>query len=255
MYWEVLALTLPFGTSRKIKCCGDKPSAYVSNSAAGVRLGPCFRCGHREFKPHQGVTMAQLAAWRAEDKATGTTMPDLSPPDLWPQASLVWLGKAGVSVHMAVEHGAGWSEKTQRFVLPCQIHGVPTGAFTGRSLDPARPKYVQGGQLGSLGVWIGGPETSDVVFVEDVLSAWRVADAGYTACAVLGTSFRPRVLEAALVGKSTAAVWMDPDKAGDAAAVKLRHALRLYDVCVRKIKSKLDPKYHSRYQIQRYMEK
>lgn len=254
MYWEALALTLPFGASRKIKCCGDKPSSYVSNSAAGVRLGPCFRCGHREFKPHQGVTMAQLAAWRAADAATGTTAPDLSPPDAWPQAALVWLGKAGVSVQRAVDHGAGWSEQTQRFILPCQINGVPTGAFTGRALNPARPKYVQGGQLGALGVWIGGPDTAEVVFVEDVLSAWRVADAGYTSCAVLGTSFRPRVLEAALSGKLAAAIWLDPDKAGDAAAVKLRRALRLYDVEVRKITSERDPKYHSSKQIQQYME-
>ena len=251
MSWNEQALSLAFGASRKVRCCGEAASAYISNSPAGTRFGPCFRCGHKEFIPHKGVSIKQLHEWRAVDnKLTGSAMPALSPPEDWPDAVLVWLGRAGISLDTAQEMGAGWAESSARFILPCAVDGAKTGAFTGRSLVKDRPKYVQGGQ--GLATWIGGPRELPVVFVEDILSAWRVAGAGCRACAVLGTSFPQGVLKAAL-STSHAISWLDPDKAGRAAHKKLRGALSLWDVDLKRVRSERDPKLHSKEQIIQYI--
>lgn len=174
-------------------------------------------------------------------------MPAIVGPSEWPTEYIVWLGKAGITTDAAYGHGAGYAKDHNRFMLPCSVDGRPTGAFTGRSLDAKRPKYVGGGR--GARVWIAG-YGKRVVFVEDVLSAWRVHAAGYRACAVLGTAFPPYLLSVALQGCSEAVGWFDPDPAGQKAYRTLRKTLGLYDVTVRKVSSERDPKLHSKKEIQ-----
>lgn len=178
------------------------------------------------------------------------------PTSEWPADVLVWLGKAGVRTDRAAELGAGWAPSINRFVLPCVVDGVRTGAFTARSLDrrhvgvPSRPKYVAGGS--GMACWIDG-DSRTTVFVEDILSAWRVHWAGFRASAVLGTSFDQNVLRAALRGATAAVSWLDPDQAGRDAHRKLRRAMGLWDVPLHRVQSERDPKLHSRLEIQQYI--
>lgn len=92
-----------------------------------------------------------------------------------------------------------------------------------------------------------------VVIVEDILSAVRVYEAGFRACAVLGTAFPAPALTEALRGCNQVISWLDPDAAGLAAHKKLRRALGLYDVTLRRVRSEHDPKMHSRLEIQEYI--
>lgn len=249
--WQTLARSLRFGESRKVTCCGTDRTTYVSNDVAGIRTGPCFRCGYRDFEPHRGVSQTQLLAWRAQDtKAAGRPAPRLVGSAEWPRDVLVWLGKAGISPAVAEGYGAGWADKWQRFVIPCSIDGKDTGAYTARSLTRGRPKYVAGGTGDAA--WIGG-DGRLVVFVEDALSAWRIRAAGFRAAAAMGKSLRPALLEQALRGTTTAISWFDPDSGGREAYTRLRRQSGLWEQPLRVVTSLRDPKNHTREEIINYI--
>jgi DNA primase len=105
-----------------------------------------------------------------------------------------------------------------------------------------------------MAAWISGHRgDTPVVFVEDILSAWRVHWAGFRAAAVLGTSFPSDVLVAALRGSTVAISWLDPDKAGREAHRKLRRAMGLHDQPLYRVQSERDPKLHSNDEIRNYI--
>ena len=261
MSWQALARSLPFGGSRKVECCSSDRSTYVSNSAAGIRIGPCLRCGLREFEPHGPVTAKQLAIWRqADNDVRGMRrVPDLSASAEWPSDVLVWLGKAGISVSRAEQLGWGWSESYNRFFMRCAVNGVPTGAGTGRDLtgQKGRPKYVATGTGNSF--WVDGRSGTGVcaataVVVEDMLSAVRVHDAGFRAGATLGTSFDDAMLDTLLQDCDTLVSWMDPDAGGVIGNRNLRKSMALREERLVRVHSERDPKYHTRTEIQSYIQ-
>ena len=172
-------------------------------------------------------------------------------PAEWPRDVLVWLGKAGISPERAYDsYSMGWCPSIDRFLLPCLIDGNPTGHFTCRALDKSRAKYVAGGA--GARYWIGGSGRV-CCFVEDVLSAVRVSEAGFRACAALGTSFDQSLLSEALRGCTAAVSWLDPDAGGQKGHKALRGAMGLQDVPLYRVQSDRDPKLHSRNEIQNYI--
>ncbi len=147
----------------------------------------------------------------------------------------------------------GWAPSISRFLIPCRNGAAATGAFTARSLD-RKPKYVAGGsRKASDRIWCAG-KGPVVAIVEDVLSAIRVYESGYRACAVLGTSFSQEALNIAVRGCTDVVSWLDPDAAGLAGHKKLRHSLGLHEVRLHRVTSERDPKLHTREEIRNYME-
>ncbi|ANS06210.1 hypothetical protein HOR19_gp17 [Phage MedPE-SWcel-C56] len=262
MSWQALARSLPFGGSRKVECCSSDRSTYVSNSTAGIRIGPCLRCGYKEFEPHGPVTAKQLAEWRKADSDVRgmRRVPDLSAPSEWPSDVLVWLGKAGISVSRAEQLGWGWSARHNRFFLRCEVDGTPTGAGTGRDLtgQKGRPKYVA--TAASDDYWIGGDSTTSgsgerfAVVVEDILSAVRVSDAGFRTGATMGTSFDDKMLDTLLRDCSVLVSWLDPDAGGEIGNRNLRKAMALREERIVIVRSERDPKYHTREEISSYIQ-
>lgn len=240
-----------------MECCGNGPSTYVSNSPKGISIGPCFRCGHKEWVPHGPISAKQLLAWRrADDAVRGMrTTPVTVGQSEWPDNLLVWLGQAGISPSTAESSGIAYAPSLDRAIIPVVQDGVARG-FIARAVDPGsgaakRPKYIRSADAHGA-VWLGGGG-STLVVVEDVLSAMRVQAAGFRAMAAMGTAIDGTVLDAALRGCDTAVGWLDPDAAGRKGWVTLRGAMSLHDVKLVRVLSERDPKRHSRAEIEAYI--
>lgn len=242
-----------------MECCGNGPSTYVSNSPKGISIGPCFRCGERDWEPHGAISAAQLLAWRTLDNSVRgmQSYPQTCVgPDEWPADLLVWLGQAGISTDTASrELGVTYAPDLDRAIIPIVQSGTARG-FIARAVSQGtgaakRPKYIR--SAGAHGaVWLaGGGDT--LVVVEDVLSAFRVVQAGFKAMAAMGTAIDQTTLSEAVRGCAKVVGWLDPDAAGHKGFRTLRRALALHDAELYKVVSERDPKQHSRAEIQAYI--
>ena len=218
----------------------------------------CFRCGDTDYEPHGRLSAADILRYReADDSAANlTTAPATVPLQDAPPQAQIWPLKAFIPPERATEkYGFGWDERTQRVVVPVLHNGVHTGVWTARSVDGRTPKYLM--PRGSVGsTWYDTRHGSEVVVCEDVLSAARCAEAGYSSAAVLGTSVGVQQLQ-----RITAAVkepqfpirilgWFDADAAGRKAWVQLRKSCGVLGLNPIRVQSDKDPKLHTRKQIQ-----
>lgn len=254
--WKDHARTLSFGQRRKVKCCGSTPSAYLSNSQKGLGFH-CFRCGRNDFEAHGRLSSADFIRMRqADEEEAARAFPEVVPlyGEGVPVSAHLWVLKAGITPERATdEYGFGWSEHSSRVVVPILHDGTPTGVWTARDTTPsrARPKYVMPkGSIGSS--WYRLFPDRVAVVVEDVLSAIRVAEAGYGSLAVLGTSVGPT--QAMLLADHPVVGWFDGDKAGRDGFVKLRKALGPYGIEPKRVQSERDPKDYNRDEIIKYIE-
>ncbi len=117
-----------------------------------------------------------------------------------------------------------------------------------------KPKYRLFGLLDSHLYYLPGTQTP-LVIVEDVLSAIKVNNAGYSSGAVLGTSISPEIA-ARIAQHDSIVLWLDPDKAGIAGRSYIKKVLGLYPVDVRYARTDTDkdPKFLTRQQITQTIE-
>lgn len=235
--WKEQALKLRIGQSLKVPCCGNSASAYISNSAQGIRFGPCFRCDRKDFVPHKGLSFAERRAMRQreddlirERKMHKGAVPfTQAPPD-----AHAWVLKSGLSIEEATSsYGFKWNDYIQRILIP-----VGDGHI-GRSLTKGQPKYISD----TATLWRSNCGTDRVhVLVEDVLSAIKVSRAGYGAVALMGTSQDALKMIPLLQGSSLIIGWFDPDAAGQEGLRKARKACGLVDAPFKSLRTDVDPK-------------
>ena len=244
MTWQEQAKQLGFGQSIKIPCCSSDPSTYISNDKYGLRLGPCFRCGHSEYEPHRGLTIQERLSMRsATEELRGLKYkPATIPVQQGPQDAWLWCLQSGISPEQATAtYGFGWAEKSQRVIVPILQDMRDTGAFIARAVDKkTKPKYVLSANAKGK-YWYAG--TGPTVLVEDVLSAIAVHRAGYRAVSAMGTHFKPELLDLA-TRTGTLVAWLDDDDAGKKAYRYLRKQIGLWDVKFYRVQSNRDPKLH-----------
>lgn len=215
----------------------------------------CFRCGENLFEPHGRLSASELLAMRAVDEEeAGRPYPDVCELYAYgvPSAAHVWVLKAGITPERASEqYGFGYSDRTSRVILPVLHNGEPTGQWTGRAVDGRKPKYLMPrGSVGACWYRLLGDRTPCVV-VEDILSAIRVSEAGYSSMAVLGTS-----LSASLIAKMDDRPilgWFDNDAGGRKGWVSLRKACAPFGIDPSRITSERDPKTYNRSEICQYI--
>lgn len=172
--------------------------------------------------------------------------------DVVPTSAHVWVLKAGLTPERATdEYGIAWSPRSSRVIVPILHNGEPTGQWTGRAVDGRKPKYLM--PRGSVGAyWYGlRGDRAPCVVVEDVLSAIRVYEAGYSSMAVLGTTIS--LWAATTLARSSVIGWFDGDKAGRDGYVKLRKALGPFGIEPKRVQTERDPKTYSRRAITQYI--
>jgi hypothetical protein len=238
--WKSLAKLLPYGQSRKFLHCGSSPAARVSQNPSGLCLY-CFRCGESLFEPHGERSPAEILAARV---ATDSLVRDREIPSraihltdpLCPSEAILWTLKAGLTPEDAsVMYNFRYDPDTRRVLIPLD------GGFLARAVfgEKGQPKYILAGNVNEVYQLRRGTEF--VVVVEDALSAIKVARAGFSAIALLGTSVS--AYAASKIGEYKSALcWTDGDKAGDAAFVNLRKRLGLYETTITRIRTEQDPK-------------
>lgn len=196
--------------------CGDtRERLYVKRvvnekSQRGV-LAYCHNCSEGAVEYESGppnVTTLTRAI------RTPEVLPVL-PADYEPanQVALDYIRQYHFTANNAVFFGVGWSENYQRIVLP--VRGPEATTIRGcqlRRVGNAGPKYLTM-RLNSEPLECVWPAASPAVITEDLLSAWRVWQAGYTAVPLLGAHIRPeRLAKMIHDGYKDWVVWLDNDK-------------------------------------------
>lgn len=251
--WKSTAESLAFGQRKRIECCVPRDlSAIVSNDIKGMSYY-CFRCHASEFIPHKGLSNADIIRMRALEsevknndaipKGTSIYSEDV-PADVH-----VWLGRAGISLDFANALDFTWNSNIGRVVMPVLQYGGDTGSWLARSIKRS-PKYLSSRIKKP---YIHAPVHGDVVVVEDMLSAIRVGQAGYTAVSLMGTSPSLPMFNGVRFSGTTY-LWLDPDDAGIVAAKKTRKVLGMKPTTIKTVHSDLDPKLYSKEEIQNIIE-
>ena len=109
--WKDHAKRLAFDQRRKVIHCSTEPSAYISNSTAGLSLY-CFRCGEREFVPHGKLSAHDILEMRNRDEEEAR-QPYPTCTELYadgvPSSAHLWVLQAGLTPERATdEYGFGW---------------------------------------------------------------------------------------------------------------------------------------------------
>lgn len=163
--------------------------------------------------------------------------------DLAPIEAQLWVLKAGISPELASDElGMMWNDRYKRVLVPVRQEVV-----LARSVHKEiQPKYLLLGASGAE-VYFLHRQGDDCVMTEDILSAYRVYQAGYNACAVLGTSLTQYSANQIAQKYARVRTWLDADIAGRKGSAKLRRALSLYPIQVDKVQTEYtcDPKYLS----------
>ncbi len=249
MDWQSMAKAIPYGASRKVQHCGSSPAARINHSNAGISLY-CFRCGEQEFIPHGPRSAAEILAARAatEELREARDIPKrcqgLTEEGV-PSEALLWTLRTGLTPEEATDvYGFKYDPKTRRVLIPLM------GGFIARAVFKEQPKYIRSGSMDQE-IWEQRVDESNTcVITEDILSAIKVYRSGFSSIAILGTSISTTA--ASRIGTYEHVIcWTDGDKAGDAAWLKLRKRMALYDTTLSRIRTDDDPKNISITEIKR----
>ncbi len=251
MSWQEQAKLLPTGGKMKIVCCGNSPSALISNNRKGIRYH-CFRCtDYNTFEPHGERSVSEILRARNEiqELKKSRDIPDrcipLNSPDV-PLAAHVWVLRGGLTPEDAYNlYGMKYDPFLRRVIIPLRK------GFLSRALYDERPKYIKSSLTETYELY---RDNSAVVVTEDILSAIKVHKAGYNSIAILGTAVSITMAHNIAQYKE-AVIWTDDDKAGKDAYVKLKKRLALYPIKVRRILTTDDPKRINLETIKQLMEK
>lgn len=197
--------------------CGDaRDRLYVKRVVTdhGIRgvLAYCHNCGAGGRAP-DAAGYVPLAITSVAPIGDDVLPKDMSQSN---QIAIDYMAKYGFSAADIGVFGVGWSDHYQRIVLPVQDQSGHKGPVKGCQLrrvggygakyitmrPTSEPLECQWGQN------LGAP----TVIVEDLLSAWRVWQAGFNAIPLLGSHVRPeRLAKVIHEGFTDWVVWLDND--------------------------------------------
>lgn len=214
----------------------------------------CNACKWVGFEPKGKLTLKELSALKELNRAAATPCRVALPLDFTldiPAVGRAWLYTCGISPSRWAALGIGWSERTQRVVLPVYNKQKQLVWLQQRAVhEGQKPKYLQPMQAKNVTYTNFNPSIAKVaVIVEDIASAMRVNDIPILCDghAVMGTSLSQTQL-AVLIQYDLVLVWFDPDKPGQQASKVAMRKLGLW-VTTKGVYSKVDPKRLSNVEI------
>jgi hypothetical protein len=255
MDWLSVAQAIPVGGHVKIEHdCGEGKCLAVFHNDTNYSAY-CHRCGpqKRIFKALPTLEERAQKAAQAQEAydaiAADTRPPQPAVYDLaeWPSEARLWLFKAGFSHEQIQRMGFYWHAPTSRVVVPVVVDGQLVYWQARRIFGTTGAKYLSmpGGRQKCVPVFGSG---NSITLTEDLLSAIKIAEAGFRSLCLMGTSLLPKLWEF-LINEDDIRIWLDPDAAGRSAAAEIASQLALVGKACRNVSSLKDPKLHSRAEI------
>jgi hypothetical protein len=261
---QSLDYSQPEGWTTRAKECdkcigqGNSNAVQITRKEDGF-LWHCFRCEKTGFIPDTSASPDQVvAASKAHAKGRDYNRPEVvvMPPDYTtqlPPAALVQLYDMDIMQSEIERYEIGWVKSRERITLPIYRAHKLIG-IVGRKLetaDESKPKWWSVRQAGLKHIWFTAlpsvlKSPKQVVLVEDVFSAIRVASNGWIAVALL-TTYLPYELYPVLNGWLVH-IWLDSD-AYDKAA-KYQVALGSHGITSNIVYTDLDPKKYNNQKIE-----
>lgn len=247
---------LPVGKSkREFHSCGEGKVLAVTHKPEGWHFW-CHRCNDKGWISHPEPSLAEkierINRRKAEDVIAASLPSPPGPantdPATWPAEAAVWLYKAGMSNDHIQMWGIYYCPRIERVVIPVKERGrvVYWQARSIHKPSPDNPKYINPSIDKPIARFGSGPV---LCITEDILSAYKIGQAGYEAWCIMGTSIESKLSLIAATGKPVA-LCLDPDMGGVKGRIKLRKSLNMMGVKHHTPAFLKDPKYHSLQEIQ-----
>jgi hypothetical protein len=169
----------------------------------------CFSCGYRRSPTFKSSIEGQLKFLTKEqpnDKEKAVLPTDFSrevPAEGWK-----WLLQYGIPMSYWKAH-CGFTEKENRLVFTI---GTPTKFSIGRALSVGVSKWKVYGDKTSHVEVVGEQLPGEIILVEDLISAHKVALAGYTSIPLFGTTIHDGVVKKLQALKRPVRLWLDSDQ-------------------------------------------
>jgi len=257
--WLDLAIHLPIGQSRRIKChdCGHADNTLSLSNQGKKYYAHCFACKWSDVADPPPMTpqeRLELAKSAAAFEAEPPTLPKDFTLDM-DIRGVLWISKGGLHVDDARKFGWGWSDKMRRVVMPVYENGSLVAVQARSVISGMKPKYLSQIHSGPRPAFKAGTKnTGQLVLTEDMLSAARVSKVT-DAWSLLGTNLMDAVIEQiSNTNYTQVLIWMDNDKAGFKARRTMFKQLGAVGFDVRIIKADKDPKYYTLDQIKGLIE-
>lgn len=258
--WLHLAKQLEPGARRyrDHEDCGAGRTLVVSAGELGWSAH-CFRCnadGYEAYGVRNLTELQNVNYGLAKNELTFERGSCKLPNDFTkeiPDASALWLYKAGIFKDTAEFYGFGYSRSLNRVVLPVYKDSELV-YMQARATDGRKPKYLNNSALGKGSVLFRSAGTYTLplvcVITEDILSAVRVGALQVQAFSTLGTALSDEQAYQIQKCCTSAYIWYDGDAAGRAGAYKVLRKLSLLGVHARIITTTKDPKLYSNREMQ-----
>lgn len=131
----------------------------------------------------------------------------------WPPEARLWWQSYELNEAEADALGVQWVPSYCRLFMPAG------GTWVGRGFGTSR-RYVSYKQSNTVPLFAGYPDAHQLVVVEDIVSAYKVAKAGYNVLALLGTTASNFDIDA-MLPYNRIVLWFDSDVAGRKASATL----------------------------------
>lgn len=197
----------------------------------------CFSCGYRELPTFKAVFQARL------NEATYDEKKAVLPRDFQreiPAAGWKWLLQYGLPYSYWQAY-CGYSERDNRLIFPI---GNPARFACGRGFNVGESKWKVYGDKSSYVEVVNEQVSTEVVLVEDFISAHKVALSGYTAIPLFGTAIHDNVIKRLQGLKRPVVLWLDGDQYENLPR-KIGRLQAFLGVGVRHIQTRKDPKEYS----------
>ncbi len=224
-------------TNRHCTDCGssDGLSTYEDHTY-------CHSC--KRYRNQVTGLLTTAPAFKFKNDKTVKSLPEDFTYEI-PEEGLAWLRRANITESLAKAYHIGYSPAWRRVILPSYLDGQLLG-WQGRAASTGQqPKYLQAeGQKPLLFASYTAREHPEfVVLVEDTASAIVLGEHLPT-IALLGTSLDREGKQVALLSDLSKeyVLWLDGDRAGQAAARKIEARLDNVGLVLATISHPEDPK-------------
>lgn len=233
-------------------CIGDSDSAIIRVESGRVSA-KCYRCGAFHCYDLDGFVAKRVA--KIDDEPNTPMLPK-TVSMLWADISTEakdWLIKGGFTKELYEQHRFSFDDRTNRLFIPA-VNSYQRWWAVRHFAKDAKSRYLTRcwHKDATFGYCRADVTQGDVLYLcEDLISMYRLADAGFDALALCTTSISDKALAfLAKMGYTSVRIALDNDNAQVllARAVIMRRLGWLGDVDVANLET--DPKKYTKEQLQ-----